>query len=85
MYTPTSRRRNEDVVRAILGKPVATSTCSKKQIKKIRTGCAASQTTYHGWSCAKLARVFLKKICGGEGGIGSVDVDGNVGLFDEAR
>jgi hypothetical protein len=34
MYTRTSRRRNEDVVRAILGKPVATSTCLKEPIKK---------------------------------------------------
>ena len=34
MYARTFRRRNEDVVRAMLGKPVATSTCLKKPIKK---------------------------------------------------
>jgi hypothetical protein len=83
MYRRTSRRRNEDVVRAILGKPVATSTCSKKHIK-FWTGCAASETTYHEWSYAKLVRVCLKKFCGGERGIGSV-VEGIVGLLDEAR
>jgi hypothetical protein len=69
MYTRTFRRRNEDEVRAMLGKPVATSTCLKKPIKKVRTSWAALQTTYREWSCAKLARVCLRKICGGERGI----------------
>lgn len=69
MHTRTSRRRNEDVVRAILGKPVATSTCLKEPIKKVQTSYAAPQTTYREWSCVKLARVCLKKICGGERGI----------------
>ncbi len=84
MYIRTSRRRNEDVVRAILGKPVTTSTCLKKPIKKkFRTSCTGSQSTYREWSCAKLARICLKKNCGGERGIGSVD--GDVGLVDEVR
>jgi hypothetical protein len=70
MYTRTSRRRNEDIVEAMLGKPVATSTCLKKPIKKVRISYAASQTTYRERACAKLARVLcLKKICGGERGI----------------
>lgn len=68
MYTHTFRRRNEDVVRAMRRKPVATRTCVKKAIKKVRT---TSQTTYRELPCAKLARVCLKKICGGKRGIRS--------------
>jgi hypothetical protein len=34
MYTRTFGRRNEDVVRTMLGKPVATSTCLYEPIKK---------------------------------------------------